>query len=94
MSITVHAANTKLYSRFKLLADRMESLSRATSIPLYMNMCAAAPTRPPGKQELLRELRPPVRARERRPHNVPQPPPMATRWCTFQQMPSARLQQS
>ena len=50
--------------------DRMESLSRATSIPLYMNMCAAAPTRPPGKQELLRELRPPVRARERRPHNV------------------------
>ena len=32
-----------------------------------------------------RELRPPARARERR----PQPPPMATRWCAFQQMPSA-----
>ena len=47
-------------------------------------VCAAAP--PPGKQELLsRELRPPARARERR----PQPPPMATRWCAFQQMPSS-----
>ena len=30
-------------------------------------------------------MRPPARARERR----PQPPPMATRWCAFQQMPSS-----
>ena len=30
-------------------------------------------------------MRPPARARERR----PQPPPMATRWCAFQQIPSS-----